>query len=186
MTKRSRNHERIWDEEFHRRDHQPLLDAMGARLSEESLKLALTHRSFANEHGFLPNNERLEFVGDAVLGLVVAHELYTMHPTHPEHDISKMRASVVSRYGLSEVARGLGLGEHILLGKGEMRTNGANKDTILADTTEAVLGAIYLEHGFAEARRVILSVFRNKIDQALTVGMHEDWKTTLQLSLIHI
>ncbi len=161
-------------------DHAPLLASLGIDIPEDLLRLALSHRSFANEHGHLPNNERLEFLGDAVLGLSVASQLYAQYPTRPESDISKMRASIVSRYGLSDIAREIGLGAYILLGKGETASGGADKDSILADTTEALFGAIYLTHGFDPARRVILDLFKEKIDNATASGRHLDWKTTLQ------
>lgn len=161
-------------------DHAPLLDALGVDLPDELLRHALTHRSFANENGNLPNNERLEFLGDAVLGLSVAHQLYEQYPSRPESDISKMRASIVSRFGLADIAREIDLGEHILLGKGELVTAGREKDSILADTTEALFGAIYLEHGFETARGVILRLFAEKIDGASASNIHRDWKTTLQ------
>lgn len=161
-------------------DHTPLLRQLGVELPENRLRLALTHRSFANENGHLPNNERMEFLGDAVLGLSVAHQLYVQYPSRPESDISKMRASIVSRYGLADIAREINLGEHILLGRGELVTEGRSKESILADTTEALLGAIYLEHGFAAARDVVLRLFAAKIDAATSTGLHQDWKTTLQ------
>ncbi|GAB3695936.1 ribonuclease III [Corynebacterium nasicanis] len=161
-------------------DHTPLLDALGVTLPDALLRHALTHRSFANENGNLANNERLEFLGDAVLGLSVAHQLYAQYPSRPESDISKMRASIVSRFGLADIAREIGLGAHILLGKGELVTEGRTKDSILADTTEALFGAIYLEHGFETAREVILRLFAAKIDQASASNIHRDWKTTLQ------
>ena len=161
-------------------DHTPLLDALGVTLPDELLRHALTHRSFANENGNLPNNERLEFLGDAVLGLSVANQLYEQYPSRPESDISKMRASIVSRFGLADIAREIHLGEHILLGKGELVTDGREKDSILADTTEALFGAIYLEHGFEAARGVILRLFAEKIDRASASNIHRDWKTTLQ------
>ena len=119
-------------------DHTPLLEQLGVEISPDHLCLALTHRSFANEHGTLPNNERLEFVGDAVLGLTIANALFEKFPSRPESDLSPMRARIVSRYGLAEVAREIGLGNHVLLGKGEETTGGRDKDSILADTTEAV------------------------------------------------
>lgn len=165
---------------FHAVDHAPLLAALGVTLADEGLRLALTHRSFANENGTLPNNERLEFLGDAVLGLSVANQLYTQYPSRPESDISKMRASIVSRYGLADIAREINLGPHILLGKGELVTDGRDKDSILADTTEALLGAIYLEHGFETARGVVLRLFAAKIDAASATNIHRDWKTALQ------
>ncbi|MDO5031452.1 ribonuclease III [Corynebacterium sp.] len=161
-------------------DHAPLLESLGVQIQDEHLCLALTHRSFANENGHLPNNERLEFLGDAVLGLSVASKLYEKYPTRPESDISKMRASIVSRYGLSDIAREIDLGSYILLGKGEQSTGGRDKDSILADTTEAVFGAIYREHGFEVARDVILRLFAKKIDNAVVSGRQMDWKTNLQ------
>ena len=168
------------EEAFAAVDHQPLLAALGVDLSADSLRLALTHRSIANENGHLPNNERLEFLGDAVLGLSVAGRLYEQYPSRPESDISKMRASIVSRYGLADIAREINLGPHILLGKGEIATGGSKKDSILADTTEAIFGAIYREHGFAVASEVILRLFAEKIDNASVAGRHLDWKTSLQ------
>lgn len=164
---------------FSNNDHQPLLKAWGVDLQDENLRLALTHRSFANENDGLPNNERLEFLGDAVLGLSVAEQLYKQYPDHSESDISKMRASVVNMYALADIARELKLGPYVLLGRGEMRTGGEDKDSILADTVEAMLGATYLEHGFHVARSVVLTLFKEKIDNAPTVGLTMDWKTVL-------
>ncbi|MFA1416683.1 ribonuclease III [Corynebacterium diphtheriae] len=166
--------------EFESVDHQPLIDALGVDIPRELLVLALTHRSFANENGMLPNNERLEFLGDSVLGLSVAGQLYQQYTSSPESDISKMRASIVSRYGLADIAREINLGQHILLGKGEQLHDGRSKDSILADTTEALLGAIYLAHGFEIARATVLRLFKHKIDTASATGLHQDWKTTLQ------
>lgn len=178
--------EDAWDAAFTAVDHTPLLRRLGVELDDESLRLALTHRSFANENGTLPNNERLEFLGDAVLGLSVAGQLYEQYPSRPESDISKMRASIVSRYGLADVAREIDLGTHILLGRGELVTDGRDKGSILADTTEALFGAIYRRYGFETARDVILRLFKNKIDTASAVGMHQDWKTTLQERLAEL
>src|SRR5438270_457601 len=118
-------------------------------LPEEMLSLALTHRSYAYEHGGLPTNERLEFLGDAVLGLTITDELYHRHPDRSEGDLAKLRASVVNTQALADVARKLtdvGLGAHLLLGRGEANTGGADKSSILADGMESLLGAIYLEH----------------------------------------
>lgn len=161
-------------------DYGPLMASLGVEIPTDLLIHALTHRSFANENGHLPNNERLEFLGDAVLGLSVAGQLYEQYPTRPESDISKMRASIVSRYGLADIAREIELGQYILLGKGEIVTDGRDKDSILADTTEAILGAIYRTHGFEVARDVVLRLFKHKIDVASATGRHQDWKTTLQ------
>ncbi|WP_290454181.1 ribonuclease III [Corynebacterium stationis] len=172
--------EQALEEAFAAIDTAPLLASLDVELDESFLRLALTHRSFANEHGHLPNNERLEFLGDAVLGLSIAARLYEKYPTRPESDISKMRASIVSRFGLADIAREMGLGAFILLGKGEANSNGRDKDSILADTTEALFGAIYLQHGFETARRVILALFAEKVDAAVSTRNHMDWKTCLQ------
>ncbi len=160
-----------------------LLERLGVEIERDLLVLALTHRSFANENGMLPNNERLEFLGDAVLGLSVANRLYELYTSSPESDISKMRASIVSRYGLADIAREIGLGEFILLGKGELLTDGRSKESILADTTEALLGAIFRQHGFEVARDVVLRLFADKINHASAKGINQDWKTTLQEEL---
>lgn len=170
-------------EAFDAVNHADLLERLGVDIDRDLLVLALTHRSFANENGMLPNNERLEFLGDAVLGLAVANRLYELYPSSPESDISKMRASIVSRYGLADIAREINLGEFILLGKGELLTEGRSKDSILADTTEALLGAIFRQHGYEVARDVVLTLFHHKINHASAKGIHQDWKTTLQEEL---
>ncbi len=160
-----------------------LLEALGVELPEELLSLALTHRSYAYEHGGLPTNERLEFLGDAVLGLTVTDELYHRHPDRSEGDLAKLRASVVNTHALADVARQLsegGLGGHLLLGRGEANTGGADKSSILADGMESLLGAIYLAHGIETAREVILRLFGALLDAAPTLGAGLDWKTSLQ------
>ncbi|MCS4489064.1 ribonuclease III [Corynebacterium sp. ES2794-CONJ1] len=168
------------DAAFNALDLEPLTSALGVDIPEELFKLALSHRSFANENGHLANNERLEYLGDAVLSLSVAEKLYDMYSSRPESDLSKMRASIVSRYGLADIARDINLGAYVLLGKGELHTDGRNKDSILADTMEALLGAIYLAHDFYTARGVVWRLFAEKIARATAVGLHQDWKTTLQ------
>lgn len=180
MSKKKLTGQDAWDSAFAAVDHAPLLEALGVDIPADLLRLALTHRSFANENGTLPNNERLEFLGDSVLGLSVASQLYAQYPSRPESDISKMRSVIVSRYGLSDVAREIALGPHILLGKGETTTGGSDKDSILADTMEALFGALYLTHGFEPSRGVILRLFKEKIDNATSKGRHQDWKTVLQ------
>jgi ribonuclease-3 len=160
-----------------------LLEALGVDLPAELLTLALTHRSYAYEHGGLPTNERLEFLGDAVLGLTVTDELFHRHPDRSEGDLAKLRASVVNTQALAEVARNLtdqGLGAHLLLGRGEVNTGGADKSSILADSMESLLGAIYLHHGIDTAREVILRLFGALLDAAPTLGAGLDWKTSLQ------
>jgi ribonuclease-3 len=164
---------------FTRTDHAPLLAAWGVELSDDMLRLALTHRSFANENGNLPNNERLEFLGDALLGLSVAEHLNPQFPDRSESDISKMRAGVVNMYALADVARELGMGDHLLLGRGEMMTGGSDKHSIIADSVEAMLGAIYLEKGFDVARATVLRIFERRITTAPSTGLTMDWKTVL-------
>ena len=178
--KKRLTHVEAWQKAFEAVDHQPLLERVGVQLGDEELRHALTHRSFANEHGTLPNNERLEFLGDAVLGLTVATKLFELYPSRPESDLSPMRASIVSRYGLADVAREINLGAHILLGRGEELGGGRNKSSILADTTEALFGAIYLAHGFEPTRDVILDLFAEKLNNATAASAHRDWKTSLQ------
>ena len=178
--------EDAWLQAFDAVDHAPLLENLGAQVSPEMLKLALTHRSFANEHNHLPNNERLEFVGDAVLGLSVATKLFELYPSRPESELSPMRASIVSRYGLADIAREIGLGDHVLIGRGEELTGGREKESILADTTEALFGAIYLEHGFEAARDVVLRLFDEKLRTATASTKHQDWKTALQVRLAEL
>ncbi|OBK23307.1 ribonuclease III [Mycobacterium asiaticum] len=162
---------------------QKLLDALGVDLPDELLGLALTHRSYAYENGGLPTNERLEFLGDAVLGLTITDELYRRHPERSEGDLAKLRASIVNTQALADVARNLsddGLGVHVLLGRGEANTGGADKSSILADGMESLLGAIYLQHGIEVARETILRLFGPLLDTAPTLGAGLDWKTSLQ------
>jgi len=161
----------------------PVEEALGVTISADRLRQALTHRSFAYENGGLPTNERLEFLGDSVLGLVVTTALYEAHPDLPEGRLAKLRASVVNSRALADVARGLGpggLGPHLLLGKGEESTGGRDKESILADTLEAVLGAVYLEHGLREADLVVHRLFDPVMAQAAGLGAGLDWKTSLQ------
>ena len=115
-------------------------------------ELALTHRSYAYENGNLPTNERLEFLGDSVLGVVITETLYLTHPDLSEGRLAKLRAAVVNARALAEVARTIGLGAHIRLGKGEEATGGREKASILSDTVEALIGAVYLSGGFDERR----------------------------------
>ncbi len=145
--------------------------------------MALTHRSYSYENGGLPTNERLEFLGDAVLGLTITDELYHRHPDRSEGDLAKLRASIVNTHALADVGRQLsddGLGAYLLLGKGEENSGGADKSSILADGVESLLGAIYLEHGAGVAREVILRLFGDLLDTAPTLGAGLDWKSSLQ------
>nr|WP_275407319.1 ribonuclease III [Cellulomonas marina] len=149
-------------------------------MDPELLVLSLTHRSFAHEAGGIPTNERLEFLGDTVLGLVVTEALYRDHPDEPEGALAKMRAATVSQRALASVARGLGLGGYLLLGKGESATGGGDKDSILSDTLEALFGAVYLSHGLETARRVVLRLVGPTLTAAAGLGAGLDWKTSLQ------
>lgn len=166
-----------------RRDPAELTDALGVSLEPELLTLALTHRSYAYENGGLPTNERLEFLGDAVLGVVVTERLYLGFPDRPEGELAKIRASVVNMHALADVARALcpeGLGAHLYLGRGEELTGGRDKASILADGLESLIGAVFLEHGLPVAKEVVLRLFEEAIVQAGKLGAGLDWKTSLQ------
>jgi ribonuclease III len=166
------------------RGNQPesaaLLRALDAGLSPELLERALTHRSFAYENGGLPTNERLEFLGDAVLGLIVTDALFREYPDLPEGHLAKLRAAVVNMRALADVARGLHLGDYVRLGRGEEGTGGRDKSSILADTLEAVIGAVYIERGLAEAGALVHRLFDPVIAQSARLGAGLDWKTSLQ------
>ena len=171
-----------------RRGHQPpspepLLAAIGVEIESDLLTLALTHRSYAYEHGGLPTNERLEFLGDSVLGVVITERLYLGFPDRPEGELAKIRASVVNMHALADVARTLGehgLGHYIYLGRGEELTGGRDKDSILADGLESLFGAVYLQHGLEISQRVILGLFDDVIERSGHLGAGLDWKTSLQ------
>ena len=159
---------------------QSLLEKLGVHLDPQHLVLALTHRSFAHEAGGIPTNERLEFLGDTVLGLVVTESLYRSRPDESEGALAKMRAATVSQRGLAAVARELDLGRYVLLGKGELATGGRDKDSILSDTLEAVFGAVYLSHGLETARAIIERLVGPTLANAAHLGAGLDWKTSLQ------
>lgn len=157
-----------------------LTGRLGIEISEPLLTLALTHRSYAFERGGLPTNERLEFLGDAVLGLAVTDALFRRHPDQPEGMLAKGRSGVVSAAALADVARDLSLGECLLLGNGEELTGGRDKASILADALEAVIGAAYLEHGFAAAAQLVMRLVSDRLDSAASRRAGTDWKTALQ------
>lgn len=162
-------------------DYAELRAALGDPILDPELLLrALTHRSFAYENGGLPTNERLEFLGDSVLGVVVTETLYRVHPDLSEGRLAKLRAAVVNARALAEVAREIGLGEHILLGRGEETTGGREKASILSDTVEAVIGAIHLSGGFEVSAEVVHRLFDPLIEAASAMGAGLDWKTSLQ------
>lgn len=139
------------------------------------LEKALTHRSVGKR-----NYERLEFLGDAVLDLVVSERLFSLYPKAPEGDLSRMRARLVRRDSLKEVATHLGLGEHIRLGSGELKSGGKRRASILADALEALIGAVYLDGGFEACRKVILILFEPSIAALPDVERLKDAKTRLQ------
>ena len=160
--------------------YSALIKALGISLKNELLDLALTHRSFAYESGGLPTNERLEFLGDSVLGLVVTQELYEQLPDMTESRLSPLRSGVVNTKALAQIARELNLGQYLRIGKGEISSGGRDKNSILADALEAMVGAIYLEHGFEATAEIILKWFRPVIASAMAAGMGIDGKTALQ------
>jgi ribonuclease III len=157
-----------------------LLGALGVELRAEMLERALTHRSFAYENGGLPTNERLEFLGDAVLGVIVTDTLFRGFPELPEGQLAKLRAAVVNMRALAGVARSLRLGDYVYLGKGEEGTGGRDKSSILADTLEAVIGAVYIDRGLAEADALVHRLFDPVIARSARLGAGLDWKTSLQ------
>ena len=162
-------------------DYDDLRTALGTAELEDGLLIhALTHRSYAYENGGLPTNERLEFLGDSVLGLVVTDRLYNLYPDLSEGRLAKLRAAVVNARALADVARTLGLGPYVRLGRGEETTGGREKASILSDTVEAVIGAIYLQSGFGRAAEVVRSLFDPLIAAAFQLGAGLDWKTSLQ------
>jgi ribonuclease-3 len=144
------------------------------------LKLALTHRSVSSEDPARNDNERLEFLGDAVLQLVVTDLLYDSYPQLAEGQMAKVRAAVVSRSALSEIARGLDLGSHIDLAPSEEATGGRDKDSILADAMEAIIGAIYLDGGLEPARQMIVGQWSGRIAERAKEPGVKDYKTRLQ------
>lgn len=156
------------------------LSELGVEVDAQLFELALTHRSYAYEQGGIASNERLEFLGDAVLQIVVTEHLYRSYPQLAEGQLAKLRASVVSSHALAGIARELGIGEHILLGKGEQATGGHNKDSILADTTEAIIGAVHLSAGAQASAKLIHTIFDPVIAAAEAGGAYTDHKTALQ------
>jgi ribonuclease-3 len=149
-------------------------------MSETMLGRALAHRSWCSEAEGWESNERLEFLGDAVLGLVVTDHIYRTYPDLPEGELAKVRASVVNANVLAQVATQLDLGAALLLGKGEDASGGREKQSILADAMEAVIGALYLEGGMGAAAALVLELFGRHIAEAATGPGGQDYKTRLQ------
>ena len=147
-----------------------------ARLRE----MAVTHRSYAFERGLTVTNERLEFLGDSVLGVVVTDLAYRTYPEMPEGSLAKLRAAIVNMSALAAVARSLDLGSAVLLGKGEEQSGGRNKSSILADALEAAFGAVYLDRGLDVARELIERLFRPRMEAYVRGEGDRDYKTILQ------
>ncbi len=161
-------------------DRSTLQANLGVQIDQDLLELALTHRSFAYENGGIPTNERLEFLGDSILGQAVTVMLYREYPHLDEGDLAKRRASLVSTVALAEIAHGIGLGEYIRLGRGEMLTGGQEKASILADTVEALIGAVYLDSGSDAAADFVLRLIRPLLADVDRFGSSMDPKTSLQ------
>lgn len=157
-----------------------LLAQLQVDIDPELLRRALTHRSYAYENADSPHNERLEFLGDSVLGQAVTVQLFTQHPELEEGELAKRRASVVSTVALAEVARMIGLGEHVLLGRGEELTGGRDKDSILADTMEALIGATFVSAGADAATALVLRLVTPLLADPERHGAAMDPKTSLQ------
>ncbi|WP_104109549.1 ribonuclease III [Arthrobacter sp. N199823] len=160
--------------------HKLLLKRLGVSIDAGTLRLALTHRSYAYENGGIPTNERLEFLGDSILGFSVTDALYRDNPLLPEGDLAKRRSAVVSTRALASIGRELGIGEFIYLGQGERLTKGRNKSSILADTMEALIGATYLTHGIEVARQLVMRLVGPLLADSAVLGAGTDWKTNIQ------
>ncbi|TXN29861.1 ribonuclease III [Lacisediminihabitans profunda] len=157
-----------------------LVEFLAVSVSPDLLELALTHRSYAYEHGGVAHNERLEFLGDSILGQAVTVMLFRENPDLDEGELAKRRASLVSSLALAEVAREIGLGRHIRLGRGEELTGGRDKSSILADTVEAVIGAAYIDAGGEAATELVLRLIRPLLTNPERFGAAMDPKTSLQ------
>ena len=149
-------------------------------IKPELLELAFTHRSFAYENGLTETNERLEFLGDSVLGLVVTEELYEKYPDLDESRLSPLRSGIVNMRALADIARNLELGAYMRIGKGEEVTGGRDKNSLLADSLEALIGAIYLSKGFAVSKKVVSDLISETMESAMVKGAGLDGKTALQ------
>ncbi len=155
-------------------------DQLGVVIEPSLLELAFTHRSFAYESASKQTNERLEFLGDSVLGLIVTEELYKRYPDFDESRLSPLRSGIVNMRALADIARELDLGKYIRLGKGEEVTGGRDKNSLLADALEAVIGAIYLQFGFELCTQIVRRLISTTLDSAFARGAGLDGKTALQ------
>lgn len=157
-----------------------LSSRLGVEIEPQLLELALTHRSYSYENGNIPNNERLEFLGDSVLGFVVTAHIHDLLVELPEGELTKVKNAVVSARALAGVASELGLGEFLRLGKGEDQTGGRTKLNLLADTFEAILGAVYVSKGLDEARGLVERFVFPLLQDTDALRENSDPKTTLQ------
>ncbi|MBQ3292178.1 MAG: ribonuclease III [Mogibacterium sp.] len=163
-----------------------LLNTIGYDFNDRDLlKNALTHSSYSSEHrlDYSSNNERLEFIGDAYVDAAIGAELFRIMKDAPEGVLSKNRADVVREESLADVARGIDLGDYIYLGRGEEATGGRQKDSILADSFEALIGAIIIDGGYEVGKNVILRLLHDKIELAVEGKLRQDYKTMLQEKL---
>jgi ribonuclease III len=147
---------------------------------DDLLTRSMSHRSWCAESPGALSNERLEFLGDAVLGLVVTDHLFRTYPTLPEGELAKVRASVVNSAALAEVAGALDIGDALLLGKGEGQSGGREKPSILADAMEAVIGAVYMDRGWGAAADLVMRLLGDRIEEAAAGPGGQDYKTRLQ------
>ena len=159
---------------------EELLKRLGVSIDAGTLRLALTHRSYAYENGGIPTNERLEFLGDSILGFSVTDALYRDNPGLSEGELAKRRSAVVSTRALAGIGRGLGIGDYIYLGQGEKITQGKNKASILADTMEALIGATYVSNDIETARQLVMRLVGPLLADAVALGAGTDWKTSIQ------
>ncbi len=160
--------------------YSDLLETLGVDIDAELLELAFTHRSFAYEAGLTATNERLEFLGDSVLGMIVTEELYRKYPNLDESRLSPLRSGIVNMRALADIARTLDLGKYIRLGKGEEVTNGRDKNSLLADAFEALIGAMYISAGFEKTSDCLLRLVGPTLSNAMAMGAGLDGKTALQ------
>ena len=160
--------------------YSDLLETLGVDIDAELLELAFTHRSFAYEAGLTATNERLEFLGDSVLGMIVTEELYRKYPDLDESRLSPLRSGIVNMRALADIARTLDLGKYIRLGKGEEVTNGRDKNSLLADAFEAMIGALYISAGFEKTSECLLRLVSPTLNSAMAMGAGLDGKTALQ------
>ena len=177
---------RSWAEPLSPDAVSALADRLGHSFADAApLVLALTHRSWCAEHGEPHSNERLEFLGDSVLGVVVTDHLFSSHPELPEGSLAKIRSVVVSEPTLAAVAADLGVGDALRLGKGEDASGGRSKPSILSDAMEAIIGAVYVDGGIEAARAVVLPLLGERMEAAAAVPGGGDHKSELQELAAH-